>query len=286
MVFKHKNWIDFCHIAPTAHLDLVDGRPVHLVLAHLIEEDNSYAQWYVDQKAKYDCTLIMDNSAFEMYKQNKPMYDPSKLIDMGKKVQADYIVLSDYPGHEAMETIEAATIQAPVFKEYGFGTFFVPQGKKGDLNDLLYSFKFAMNNPDVVDYIGISILAAPLAFDVEQGNNLQRFNSRLRLMYELDRIGWFEKILKNFQKIHMLGMLDGPNEIMFMKQFRKYIDTWDSSAAVWLGLNNETFDNSPTGRMDGKFEKEVDFDWKTEDTESLTKAIENMAYIDYLCKES
>ena len=105
-------------------------------------------------------------------------------------------------------------------------------------------------------------------------------------MYELDRIGWFEKTLKNFQKIHMLGMLDGPNEIMFMKQFRKYIDTWDSSAAVWLGLNNENFDNSPTGRMDGKFEKEVDFDWKTEDTESLTKAIENMAYIDYLCKES
>ena len=279
--------INFCHIAPTAHLDLVDGRPVHLVLAHLIEEDDSYAQWYVDQKAKYNCILIMDNSAFEMYKQNKPMYDPSKLIDMGQKVKADYIVLSDYPGSESMETIEAATIQAPAFKKYGFGTFFVPQGEKGDLQDLLYSFKFAVDNPDVVDYIGISILAAPLAFNVEQGNNLQRFNSRLRLMYELNRTGWFEKFKENnFQKIHMLGMLDGPNEIMFMDKFKQYIDTWDSSAAVWLGLNNENFDNSPTGRMDGKFEKEVDFSFKTEDTESLTKAIENMAYIDYLCKES
>ena len=58
------------------------------------------------------------------------------------------------------------------------------------------------------------------------------------------------------------------------------IDTWDSSAAVWAGLNGIAFDNSPTGLMNGKFELEVDFNAKFEDT---TIACSNMAYIDQLC---
>lgn len=275
--------INFCHISPTPHLDLVDERPVHLVLAHLIEEDEKYVQWYIDQKKKYNCTLIMDNSAFEMYKQGRDMYDPDKLIHMGKKVSADYIVMSDYPGEASTKTIRAAFEQAPVFKNAGFDTFFVPQGKVGDIGDLMNGFKFAANNPSLVDYVGVSILAAPLAYNVESGNNLQRFNSRLRMMHNLKERLLLSKIKNNNQKIHFLGMVDGPNEIMFMDRFKNYIDTWDSSAAVWLGLNDQNFDNSPTGRMDGKFEKEVDFNFETNDTNLLTKAIENMKYIDNLC---
>ena len=278
--------INFCHIAPTPHLDLVEGRPVHLVLAHLIEQDDSYTEWYLKQKEIYGSTLIMDNSAFEMYKLNKPMYDPNRLIEMGKKVNADYIVLTDYPGEPADRTIQMASIQGPVFKENGFGTFFVPQGKKGDISDLLTSFMFASQSPELIDYIGISILAAPLAYNVEQGNNLQRFSSRLRLMHALKERYFFQDVQDNFQKIHMLGMLDGPNEVMFMNGFKKYIDTWDSSAGVWLGLNDQVFDNSPTGRMQGKFEEEVNFNYITKNNISIEKAKKNMKYIDNLCKES
>ena len=280
---------EFCHIAPTPHLNLTDGRPVHLVLAHLIEEDPDYINYYLEQKEKYNCTLIMDNSAFEMYKQNKPMYPPHKLIDMGERIKADYIVLSDYPGEESMQTIEAAMVLAPTIKEAGFKTFFVPQGEKGDVKDLMYAFKYAADNPKLIDYVGVSILSAPLAYDVESGNKLQRFVSRLRLMYELVQSPWLRTIKHNGQKVHMLGMLDGPNEIMYMEPFYKYIDTWDSSAAVWLGLNGKKFDGTPTGRRDGKFELEVDFDFKTEDNMNLKLARENMEYIDkmvlsYLCK--
>ena len=277
--------IDFCHISPTPHLDLVDGRPVHLVLAHLIEVDDSYTQWYVNQKEKYDCKIIMDNSAFEMFKQNKPMYDPNKLIDMGKKINADYIVLSDYPGERSEKTIETASIQGPVFKDSGFGTFFVPQGKTGDVEDLITSYMFAAQSPELIDYIGVSILAAPLAYNVEQGNNLQRFTSRLKLMYELRERYFFQDIMDNYQKLHLLGMVDGPNEILFMDRFKKYIDTWDSSAAIWLGLNDQNFDGSPTGRMQGKFEEEVNFNFKTNDNKLIKKAKENMLYIDKLCGE-
>ena len=283
------NRTEFCHIAPTPHLNLTDGRPVHLVLAHLIEQDNNYVDYYLEQKEKYGCTLIMDNSAFEMYKQDKPMYDPGKLLTMATKINADYIVMSDYPGEEAMHTIEAAMTLAPVIKDAGFKTFFVPQGERGDVKDLLYGFKFAANNPDLIDYVAVSILSAPLAYNVESGNKMQRFVSRLRLMYELANTPELRMIKHNGQKIHFLGMVDGPNEIMYMEPFYNYIDTWDSSAAVWLGLNGQKFDGSPTGRMDGKFEMEVDFNFKTEDNMNLLLAKENMDYIDkqvltYLCK--
>ena len=60
--------IDFCHIVPTPHLDLVKRREVHLVLAHLIEEDEAYRDFY----NKSGAMLIMDNSAFEMYKREQP----------------------------------------------------------------------------------------------------------------------------------------------------------------------------------------------------------------------
>ena len=271
---------DFCHIAPTPHLHLVDGRPTHLVLAHLIEEDDSYVDFYLEQKEKYGCTIIMDNSAFEMYKQNRPMYDSSKLITMGEKIKADYIVMSDYPDSDPEETIEAAMVMAPVIKDSGFGTFFVPQGRKGSVKDLQYCFKFAANHADLIDYVGVSILAIPIAYNVESGNKLQRFNSRLRFMHQISNDPSLSNIKYNGQKIHFLGMVDGPNEITLLRDF--HIDTWDSSAGVWAGLNGVGFDQSPTGLNDGKFEKHVDFEAEIEDSTFIAMAKNNMNYIDLL----
>jgi hypothetical protein len=181
-----------------------------------------------------------------------------------------------------MQTIEAAMRLAPDFKQAGYKTFFVPQGEKGDVNDLIYAFEYASRHPDLIDYIGVSILSAPLAYDVESGNTLQRFVSRLRLMYELSQTDHLDRIKDNGQKIHFLGMVDGPNEIMYMNPFGKYIDTWDSSAAVWLGLDGQYFDQTPTGRREGKFEKEVDFNYKCTNPEYLHVAVSNIAYIDGL----
>jgi hypothetical protein len=94
-------------------------------------------------------------------------------------------------------------------------------------------------------------------------------------------MGFFGNVVMNKKKIHMLGMVDGPNEIDLVKHFP--IDTWDSSAAVWTGLNGIRFDGSPTGLIDGKFEKEVDFNFHTDDTSLVNTARDNMDYIDRLC---
>lgn len=271
---------EFCHISPTAYLDLFAAdRTHHLVLAHLIEEDQDYVSWYANMPRTPSSIVIMDNSAFEMYKQGKPMYASDKLLEMGHKVGADYIVMSDYPGEPAIKTIEAAQTLGPVFKQAGFGTFFVPQAEVGDIQGVLDSFRWAAEST-LVDYIGVSILTAPNMFGVEKGNNLQRFLSRWKLMQLLEQQGILELIEENGKMIHFLGMVDGPNEITLVQRWLHYIDTWDSSAAVWAGMCGIEFDSSPTGLINGKNEIEVDFEHNTADVKQIASALRNIRYID------
>ena len=270
--------IDFCHIMPTAFLNTYANKyKTQLILAHLVEEDEHYRNFF----AKYNRTKIMDNSAFEMFKTGQPMYPADKLIEMGHKVNADYIVMSDYPNEDPSKTIAAAEELAPKFKEAEFGTFFCPQSKIGDLEGLISAFAWAANS-HLVDYIGFSILNIPNAYGVEKNNKLQRYLSRLKFVQELDKRGILQQIVDNRKKFHFLGMVDGPNEIELMgyNGYDECIDTWDSSAAVWYGLNGIKFDSSPTGAVNGKFEKEVDFNEKQGDNTSVRY---NLAYIDKLC---
>ena len=267
----------FCHIAPVAHLDLVKDRSAHLTLAHLIDEGH---QDYIDfyQNEKFDIN-IMDNSAFELYKAQLPMFDPQKLVGLAQQVNATHIVLPDHPSHPSMVGIDDAKRYAPIFKEAGFGTFFVPQSDVLDLEDLITSFAWAASSP-LIDYIGISILAVPNAYGCEQNNPLQRFVSRWKFMNELYDRNLLQLAEQNGKKIHMLGMVDGPNEISLLRDF--HIDTWDSSAGVWTGLNGVQIDWSPTGLVEGKFEKHVDFEAKIEDNSLIELAQTNMNKIDEL----
>ena len=280
------NPINFCHIAPTKHLaEATATNGAHLLLAHLVETDETYANYYAnlnDGKVK-----IMDNSAFEMFKQGRPMYPSDKLIEMGKKCKADIIVLSDYPKQDWTVTRDKAIEMIPEIKGAGFGTFYVPQSNLGDIEGLIRSFDWALGNPDI-DLIGISILACPVAFSLDESHNgvrndaykLQRFLSRWRLLNLLNECGLlFDE--RSHKRFHCLGMTDGPNEIEMLNYsgYRPYIFSWDSSAAVWAGLNHITFDQSPSGLIGGKFEKEVDFDYQGPYTNEVTS---NIKYIDSL----
>jgi len=190
-------------------------------------------------------------------------------------------VMSDYPNEPGSKTIKAAQQLAPQFKDNGFGTFFVPQSEIGDLEDYIATFAWAACSP-LVDYIGVSILGVPNAYGVEKDNKLQRYVSRFHMMKELERRGILKLAYLNNKKIHFLGMVDGPNEIELCGEF--CINTWDSSAAVWAGLNGISFDSSPTGLINGKFEEEVDFNFVTMDKELLALAKQNQQYINDLCQ--
>ena len=276
--------VDFCHIATTPLLShFCSHQTHHLLLAHLVEDDVQYSSWYRNRSDSTNWSYILDNSAFEMYKQGRPMYPSNKLIQMGNEVKADYIVMSDYPNEPGSKTIKAAEELAPKFRAAGFGTFFVPQSVIGDIEDYIATFAWAAASP-LVDYIGVSILGVPNAFGVEKDNKLQRYISRYTMMCELNRRGILRMAERNRKKIHFLGMVDGPNEIeLCASQF--HIDTWDSSAAIWAGLNGIEFDNSPTGLINGKYEKEVDFNFDTTYVNLLSIASKNKHYIDQMCKK-
>jgi len=282
--------IDFCHISPTAYLPgYTHSNGAHLLLAHLVEQDEEYRKYYGEapdegyvsgyNDGKYK---IMDNSAFEMYKQGRPMYSTDDLLPMAELCKADMIVMSDYPGEPAQKTINACIETAPIYKDAGYETFFVPQSEIGDFDDYMYGMEWALNS-DMVDRIGLSILGCPNAYGVEKDNKLQRYLSRWGILRELEERGLLddEQAAKRF---HCLGMVDGPNEIELLWPYANNIATWDSSAAVWAGLNNIKFDNSPTGLVNGKFETEVNFDMgPSVDVDINEVVMYNIQYINKLC---
>ena len=282
--------IDFCHISPTAFLPgYTASNGAHLLLAHLVEQDEEYRKYYGEapedgrvsgfNDGKYK---IMDNSAFEMYKQGRPMYSTDDLLPMAELCKADMIVMSDYPGEPAQKTINACIETAPIYKDAGYETFFVPQSQIGDFDDYMYGMEWALNS-DMVDRIGLSILGCPNAYGVEKDNKLQRYLSRWGILRELEERGLLddERAAKRF---HCLGMVDGPNEIELLWPYVNNIATWDSSAAVWAGLNGIRFDNSPTGLINGKFELEVDFDMgPSVSVDNNNDVMYNIDYINKLC---
>jgi len=279
--------INFCHIFPTHYLDqFAKYNKSHLILAHLVDFDQQYREFYADlddQKEK-----IMDNGAFEMFKRGLPMYEPSKLIEMGKHVNADVIVLPDYPMSPYLKTIEKSKQYIEAFKENGFKTFFVPQSQLGDIDGYIRSLEWAINNEDI-DVIGLSILGCPIALGLEEqkfedslqydeGYRMQRFLSRWKIFRMIDQMGLLgDKTKKRF---HCLGLVDGPNEIDLLEPYTDHIRSWDSSSAFWLGAcGGKLYDDSPTGLRNGKFEIEVDFSRNDLLEENLDKAIRNIEFI-------
>ena len=276
--------VKFCHIAPTAYLEsFTRTNGAHLILAHLVESDAFYREYYRNLDDGKE--VIMDNSAFEMYKQGREMYPTDELLGLAEVVGADMIVMSDYPNEHSSKTIEAAESTSKQYRDAGYKTFFVPQSKIGDFEDYMECMKWALQHPGYVDRIGLSILGCPNAYGVEKDNKLQRYLSRKAILDELaerDLIDTFH----HKDIFHCLGMVDGPNEIELLREYHPYIATWDSSAAVWAGLNEIRFDNSPTGMVNGKFEKEVDFAMSGDLTTSqLNSTLYNIEYIDRLANE-
>lgn len=283
----------FSHICPTPHLtDFATKKEFHLTLAHLVEQDQQYRDFYVDQKRRNPSIYnIMDNSGFEMFSREQGYYRSDQIIALAKAVGADCAVLTDYPGESSAKTIAEAKLSAEKFKSAGLDTFFVPQSKIGDVEDLLDSFCWALRSP-LIDYIGVSILAVPNAYNCYTRNPLNRYLSRFAFLQALEQrvqygLGKTINQLKATynKRLHMLGMTDGPNEISLIKMLDVEIDTWDSSAAIWAGLNDVGFDQSPTGLIDGKVKSHVDFTMYNPHEASKVIARNNIAFIDNLVSE-
>lgn len=193
--------IKFSHIAPKSCLsESLAASSIHMALYHLTN-DPAYCEAYRSAPQE----VILDNSFFELGKC-PPV---EAMLDAALKVNADYVVLKD-------GTLEGLT----AFKEAGFKVIAVPAGPRMEEQTI----EWAQNSD--VDLVAISFTHAARAIGVMKNNPSARFEFMNSIDFRLIPEG----------KVHMLGMTNSVHEVLLMKPFWKYINSWDSSSAVWNGL--------------------------------------------------
>lgn len=250
---------EFCIITPTAYLEKYASQSsMHLVLAHLVDTDEAYANFY----AKREEYKIMDNGAFELGES----YNPDKLIELAHKCKADAVVLPDYPFQSGQKTVDAATKYIPLVKRAGFDTMFVPQSQTGDWRDWVETYSWGSYNSEI-DIIGMSILGIPNALD-----KVPKAYARVVATALLQQMNNF-----NLTKYHhYLGLNAGPAlEIPALINLNA-LDSCDSSGPVWAGICGQMYTKatesySPTR----KISKHVEFDYPMVKDPYVLEAIQN-----------
>lgn len=254
----------FCIIAPTPYLERYAVKShTHLVLAHIVDKDPGYAEFYRRMSARGD-RIIMDNGAFELGES----YDPERLIDLGNECGADAIVLPDYPFEPAAKTIAAAEQWADRVHAAGFKTMFVPQSRRGDLEDWIDCYDWAGMN-DKIDIIGMSILGIPNALP-----HIPAAYARVVMTQILKDRG----VLNITKFHHYLGLNAGPAlEIPTLIQMGA-LDSCDSSNPVWMAiLGHEYSTNTDSYLAVKKVKKEVEFEYPlTKDAATLGRIETNV----------
>ncbi|MGZ8924575.1 MAG: hypothetical protein ACXW2E_01700 [Nitrososphaeraceae archaeon] len=262
MKYLNKPDPSFCIITPTAYLDQYATQShTHLVLAHLVDANDEYANFYKMLSSVGD-TIIIDNGAFEL---GSP-YQPDKLKELGDKCGANFIVLPDYPGKEASVTIQAAKDWMSIMKDDGFKVMYVPQSKVGDRDNWIRGYEWGAGNDDV-DMIGMSILGIPNALP-----HIPKSYARVVMTELLMDKGIFNKNKHH----HYLGLNAAPNVELPSLLKMEALQTCDSSGPVWYGINglryNITLDSyAPIAK---KYIREVDFDQPMTNRSNIHEAIQ------------
>jgi hypothetical protein len=254
---------EFCFITPTAYLNQFAAQTKrHLVLAHLVERDEAYREFY-RKRATYGDYIMMDNSAYELLEP----FSPDKLLSLAGQCGASAIVLPDYPFQPAEKTVEAAEKFAPIFRCAGYHSFFVPQSKRGDLADWLAAYEYATNNP-LIDIIGMSILGIPNALP-----HIDPAYARVVMTQVLQ-----DGIMFADKPHHYLGLNSGPNlEIPSLLRMDA-LTSIDSSGPVWAGILGHSYTTEADSyQMVSKLKLPVNFDLPlTKDKATLDRIQNNV----------
>lgn len=231
---------------------------MHLVLAHLVDTDEVYADFYQGRNE----FKIMDNGAFELGES----YNPDKLIELGDRCNADAIVLPDYPFEPASKTVGASSALIDPVKNAGFKTMFVPQSRTGDVEDWIKAYVWASETPSI-DIIGMSILGMPNAIP-----HIHIGYARVVLTQILIERGLF-----NFDKYHhYLGLNSGPALEIPSLIAQGALDSCDSSGPVWAGICGHRYaTNTDSYQSVSKIQKHVDFDYPLVDKQQTLDDIQN-----------
>lgn len=263
-MLKRNKKPQFCIITPTAYLEQYAIQShFHLVLAHLVDKDDNYTNFYVEMSERGDYT-ICDNGAYELGES----YEPDELIKLAKICKANAIVLPDYPAQDKNKTIKAAIEYGPQVKKAGFHTVFCPQSEVGDWKGWqeAYEWGVAYDN-NIIDIVGMSILALPNALPYIPPAYARVVGTQILI----------SKNVFNFNKYHhYLGLNAGPGlEIPPLIKMNA-LDSCDSSAPVWFGANGIRYDISTDSLspISKQFMREVDFSYPLSSKKCIHEAIQ------------
>lgn len=250
-------------ITPTAYLEQYATQShFHLVLAHLVDKDDTYAKFYAKMSDRGDY-IICDNGAFELGES----YDPEKLINLAHKCKANAIVLPDYPAQHSNTTIMAAMKYGPKVKEAGFDVFFCPQSEIGDWTGWKDAYIWG-SHTNYIDIIGMSILALPTALP-----HIPAAYARVVATELLIR----SHVFNEDKYHHYLGLNAGPGlEIPPLIEMNA-LDSCDSSGPVWFGINGIRYDitTDSLSPISKQYMREVDFSYPLSSKKCIHEAIQH-----------
>ena len=248
-------------IAPTAYLSYALQSNFHLVLAHLLDTDPTYTEFYRSMSDRGDF-IICDNGAFELGES----YAPDKLIALARSCNADAIVLPDYPYRQWDVTAIAASKMIDEVKSEGFQTFYCPQSVTGDWDGWVEGYLWGATNPDI-DIIGMSILSLPNALP-----HIPAAYARVVGTEILQRTGVFA-----YEKYHhYLGLNAGPALEIPSLIAMNALNSCDSSGPVWAGICGHEYTRmADSYQSTRKVAKHVDFNYRITTNPNVLNAIQH-----------
>lgn len=239
------------HIVPVEYLKYVQGRPFHLILAHMVKQNKTYRDFYKEE-AKRGATIVLDNSNYEC---GDNWTTPEELIDIYNSLESKNIYLMcPEVAFDGLKTAIAVRNFKKVLTKYKdtpklFGTI---HGKSFEEVLKCYS---AVN--ELVDYIGFSYRIwcedIPINYPV---NSIARGLMRINLLRSLGNTGY---CIKKNKPHHLLGISD-PCEI-YTQSFVPWIKSADSSTAYVHSTNNIWFNSFGFGNH-YRVESKISFDDK------------------------
>ncbi len=216
-----------------------------LALSNLLEID--YSNKYEKEIEKIKLPVILDNGAFET--GNPEGID--SLITKGLRIKATHIFAPDYL-YDKDETKNSLEITKYIIKKREANLKIGAVVQADNKKDWLQQFKEFDEDPDV-DLIGLSFMSVAKCFKKETGTNDYTKN-RIACLKELEKT-------KPVTKIHLLGLGNSYEDIVYAKQNCPFVYSNDTSCCFQSGL----FEKKLTENLEvpgGKIKEKVNFDLK------------------------
>lgn len=220
------------HIVPVSHLVQTENNQYHMCLAHLVLENNQYAEFYrrMVAEGKY---VLMDNGAAE-----NAQLDLAGMVRAIDYVKPHEIILSDVLS-DGDSTYKTSLEALQYYRARGITTRFmvVPQGKT--LVDWKKSATQLMD-------LGVNSFGISKFLTITTGDKLVRYPAALHLE-EL-----FKKTGKTLE-VHLLGCDTGPLETKMIFDRFDFVRGCDTALAYLFAqadLEMELLSSRPAGEID------------------------------------